>query len=241
MVLLASWLAAACMPCQSLWFSNLVHCMRVWFKAGAQLSAGEEEDVHDDLECAELDLGDDSMSRSEHSGSNAKFWESLLKERHQQLLKEEEQQVREQWRSHHLHSADVSPALDPAGTSPAPGSSCLQALISDMQTRNSRLLHSCIMPCLMSCIACLGMSVHAVQQPFCAMLRAALAIGWSLDMVQTCVHKLLIVIQWRNHGKRYCQTWQYSNRACMLHPTLHSIPFFACQTRPFLEPSFGHP
>lgn len=75
----------------------------------------EEEDVHDDLECAELDLGDDSMSRSEHSGSTAKFWEGLLKERHQLLLKEEEQQVREQWRSHHLHPADVSPAMDPAG------------------------------------------------------------------------------------------------------------------------------
>ena len=79
------------------------------------LCAGEDEDARDELECAELDLGDDSMSRSEHSGSNAKFWENLLKDRHEQLLKEEEQQVREQWRSHLLHSADVSPAQDPAG------------------------------------------------------------------------------------------------------------------------------
>lgn len=77
--------------------------------------AGDDEDARTDLECAELDLGDETLSRGEHSGSNAKFWEGLLKERHQQLLKEEEQQVQEQWRSHHLHSADASPALDPAG------------------------------------------------------------------------------------------------------------------------------
>ncbi|KAL3149213.1 hypothetical protein ABBQ32_002039 [Trebouxia sp. C0010 RCD-2024] len=79
-----------------------------------QADEGDDDDARTDLECAELDLGDETLSRSEHSGSNAKFWEGLLKERHQQLLKEEEQQVREQWRSHHLHSADVSPALNPA-------------------------------------------------------------------------------------------------------------------------------
>lgn len=62
-----------------------------------------------------MDLGDETLSRSDHSGSNAKFWEGLLKDRHEQLLKEEEQQVREQWRTHHMHPADASPALDPAG------------------------------------------------------------------------------------------------------------------------------
>ena len=113
--------------------------------------------MHDDLECAELDLGDDSTSRNEHIGSNAKFWESLLKERHQQLLKEEEQQVREQWRSHHLHSADVSPALDAAGMSPSPRLCLVASLEFRGAKTNPFLPHPCIMPCLISCIACLSM------------------------------------------------------------------------------------
>lgn len=81
--------------------------------------AGDDEEALDDIECAELDLGEDSISRSEISGNNAKFWEGLLQERHEQLLKDEEQQVREQWQPHHLHSVDHSPALDPAGMDPS--------------------------------------------------------------------------------------------------------------------------
>ena len=83
---------------------------------GLLLPAGEDEDGIDEIECLEVGLhGDDSPARGEPSGSNAKFWEGLLKEKHEQLLKEEEQQVREQWQTSHVHHVDTSPALDPAG------------------------------------------------------------------------------------------------------------------------------
>lgn len=80
------------------------------------LPAGEDEDGIDEIECPDVGLhGDDSPARGEPSGSNAKFWEGLLKEKHEQLLKEEEQQVREQYQTSHGHHVDTSPALDPAG------------------------------------------------------------------------------------------------------------------------------
>ena len=79
-------------------------------------SAGDEEETIEEVECPELDpTGDDRMVRAEPSGSSAKFWEGLLKEKHEQLLKEEEQQVREQWQTSHMRHMDASPAPDLAG------------------------------------------------------------------------------------------------------------------------------
>lgn len=72
---------------------------------------GDDEDALDEVECPDLSTnGDDALGRAEPSGRNAKFWEALLKEKHEQLLKEEEH-----WQTNHLHPVDISPALDPAG------------------------------------------------------------------------------------------------------------------------------
>ncbi len=80
------------------------------------LTAGEDEDAVEDTDCPDLSPhGEGSPARGEPSSSSAKFWEALLKEKHEQLLKEEEQQVREQWQTSHLRHVDTSPALDAAG------------------------------------------------------------------------------------------------------------------------------
>lgn len=80
-------------------------------------TAGEDEEALEDTECPDLSPhGEGSPARGEpSSSSSAKFWEALLKEKHEQLLKEEEQQVREQWQTSHLRHVDTSPALDAAG------------------------------------------------------------------------------------------------------------------------------
>lgn len=76
--------------------------------------AGEDEDAHEELEGADAELAEEQVVKALPSGSAAKFWEGVLKETHQQLLQEEEQQV-QHWHSTHAHHAGTPPPLDPAG------------------------------------------------------------------------------------------------------------------------------
>lgn len=61
--------------------------------------------------------GEVGMPRGDSSLSTAHFWEGLLRERYEQLVRQDEAAVRDHWQDQHLQDAEVSPTVDPAGTS----------------------------------------------------------------------------------------------------------------------------
>lgn len=80
-------------------------------------NAGDDEDHLDDMDLLNAEAsGDVGMSRGDSSMSTARFWEGLLRERYEQLVRQDEAAVREQWQDQHLQDAEVSPMVDPAGS-----------------------------------------------------------------------------------------------------------------------------
>ena len=76
--------------------------------------AEDEENLEDmDLPIAEAS-GDVGMFRGESGLSAARFWESLLRDRYEQLLRQDEAAVQEQWQGQH-GELDVSPMVEHAG------------------------------------------------------------------------------------------------------------------------------
>ena len=131
--------------------SNLVIIMTQRHEADCQASrmtAGDEEELVDELECGDVGTnGEESphpLVRADLSGSSAHFWEGLLKDKHQQLLEEDEQQVRQQWHSNPLHRAHASPPLDPAGAPPHQHPSLLHF---------TRSMHAAASTCLASILS----------------------------------------------------------------------------------------
>ena len=78
--------------------------------------AGDDEEGLEELELPNEASGEVGMSRGEASLSAARFWEGLLRERHEQLVRQDEAAVREHWQDQPLHDNQVSPMLDPAGS-----------------------------------------------------------------------------------------------------------------------------
>ena len=77
--------------------------------------AEDEENLEDmDLPTAEAS-GDVGLSRGESGMSAAHFWESLLRDRYEQVVRQDEAAIREQWQGQHgdLH---VSPMPEHAGS-----------------------------------------------------------------------------------------------------------------------------
>ena len=94
---------------------KLLHALQCSSKT-CMCTAGDDEDAREEVECPDLEAAGDQVVKVMPSGSAAKFWEGLLKDKHEQLLKEEEQQV-QHWHSNQLHHTDTSPPLDAAGQS----------------------------------------------------------------------------------------------------------------------------
>ena len=78
--------------------------------------AGDDEEGLEELELPNEASGEVGMSRGEASLSAARFWEGLLRERHEQLVRQDEAAVQEHWQDQPLHENQVSPMLDPAGS-----------------------------------------------------------------------------------------------------------------------------